>query len=226
MAENKKGFILYCDLIHTVEQLPNEKAGELFKHILRYVNDQNPITDDLITNITFEPIKQQLKRDLKQWEESISQKSISGRLGNLKRWNNDLYIQVLDKKISIEEAEIIANSRKISQPDSMQSHNIANIAVTVTDTVKVKVKNKREKSEKTFSPPIISEVISYFKDNGYTEESGKRAFNFYDCANWIDSKGNQVKNWKQKMQSVWFKEENKQKKEIPKAPKLTWEDYR
>ena len=44
MAENKKSFILYCDLIHTIEKMPNEKAGELFKHILMYVNDKNPET--------------------------------------------------------------------------------------------------------------------------------------------------------------------------------------
>ena len=30
-----------------------------------------------------------------------------------------------------------------------------------------------------------------------------------DPSDWKDSKGNKVKNWKQKMQSVWFKDENK-----------------
>lgn len=68
MAENKKSFLLYCDLIHTIEKMPKENAGELFLHILKYVNDQNPTTDDLIVNLTFEPIKQQLKRDLKVYE--------------------------------------------------------------------------------------------------------------------------------------------------------------
>jgi len=48
MATDKKSFILYCDLIHTIEKMPADKAGELFKHILRYVNDLNPETDDLI----------------------------------------------------------------------------------------------------------------------------------------------------------------------------------
>tara|TARA_R110000803_G_scaffold44129_1_gene93558 strand:+ start:270 stop:821 length:552 start_codon:yes stop_codon:yes gene_type:complete len=81
MADNKKSFLLYCDLIHTVNQLPNEKAGELFKHILRYVNDENPVTDDLITNIAFEPIKQNLKRDLKKWEKFIEKQRVNGSLG-------------------------------------------------------------------------------------------------------------------------------------------------
>ena len=79
MADNKKSFLLYCDLIHTVSQLPNDKAGELFKHILEYVNDNNPITDDLLINISFEPIKQQLKRDLLKYESKRKQWSEAGK---------------------------------------------------------------------------------------------------------------------------------------------------
>lgn len=81
MAENKKSFILYCDLIHTVNKLPNDKAGELFKHILSYVNDENPVTEDLIIQIAFEPVKLQLKRDLVKWENYIEKQRINGRSG-------------------------------------------------------------------------------------------------------------------------------------------------
>ena len=70
MAQGKKSFVLYADLIHTVSKMPNDKAGELFKHILRYVNDEKPETDDLLIQLTFEPIKQQFKRDLTKWEET------------------------------------------------------------------------------------------------------------------------------------------------------------
>ena len=68
MAENKKAFMLYADLIHTVKKMKPAKAGELFVHILEYVNDENPVTDDILIQIAFEPIKQQLKRDLKKYE--------------------------------------------------------------------------------------------------------------------------------------------------------------
>ena len=56
MATNKKSFVLYTDIIETVKQLDNEKAGELFKHILSYVNDEDPVTDDVIINLVFTPI--------------------------------------------------------------------------------------------------------------------------------------------------------------------------
>ena len=55
----------------------------------------------------------------------------------------------------------------------------------------------------------IKDVIEYFLSNGYTENSAKKFFDYYSATNWIDSKGNEVKSWKQKAQGVWFKDENK-----------------
>jgi uncharacterized phage protein (TIGR02220 family) len=81
MAENKKSFILYCDLIHTIKKLPDDKAGLLFKHLLSYVNDENPETDDLLVEVAFEPIKRQLKRDLQKFEEVKVKRSEAGKLG-------------------------------------------------------------------------------------------------------------------------------------------------
>jgi hypothetical protein len=81
MAKDKKSFLLYTDLIHTLEKMPNEKAGELFKHILMYVNDMNPETDDLIIQLTFEPIKQQLKRDLQRYESTCEKNRTNGAKG-------------------------------------------------------------------------------------------------------------------------------------------------
>lgn len=81
MAANKKSFILYCDIIHTVSHLTDQQAGALFKHILKYVNDQAPESADVITNLAFEPIKQQLKRDLKKWADYIEKQSLNGKKG-------------------------------------------------------------------------------------------------------------------------------------------------
>ena len=113
MAEEKKGFILYSDIIHTIEKLTNEQAGVLFKHILKYVNDENPECKDLITEIAFEPIKQSLKRDLLKWDDKKQKRSEAGVAGATKRWQN------------------IANDSKRIKP-------MANIAVSVNDNVNVK----------------------------------------------------------------------------------------
>lgn len=79
MAENKKSFILYADQKALFDQLSNEKAGELIKFILAYVNDEDPKTDDIIINLAFTPIKQQLKRDLEKFEKIKIKRSEAGK---------------------------------------------------------------------------------------------------------------------------------------------------
>jgi hypothetical protein len=209
MAENKKSFLLYCDLIHTVSKMPKEKAGELFMHILEYVNDMNPETEDLIIQLTFEPIKQSLKRDLKNWQNTVTERSLNGRKGNLKKYNPDIYESYESGKHTLEEAEQLAKTRKASPPDSVASKAVAKVAdnVNVNVSVNDKVINKRVVNK--FTAPTEIEVIGYFLENGYTEASAKKAFQYYETGNWKDSRGQAVKNWKQKMQSVWFKDENK-----------------
>ena len=81
MAEGKKSFLLYCDIIHTIKKLSKENAGELFIHILEYVNDLNPETNNEIVELVFEPIKQGLKRDLKKWKTISLIRSESGKKG-------------------------------------------------------------------------------------------------------------------------------------------------
>lgn len=137
MAEEKKSVILYVDIISTFESMTDKEAGRLIKHFLRYVNDLNPKAPDKITQIAFEPIKQQLKRDLVKWEIIKHDRSSSGILGNLKRWNKDLYDRVIKEEITIKEAEEIAKCRKVSQPDTTVSQPVANIAVN--DNVSVNV---------------------------------------------------------------------------------------
>lgn len=84
MAENKKSVLLYCDIIHTVKKLNNNQAGKLFKHYLEYINDENPQSDQF-TELIFEPIKQNLKRDLKKWDEIINKRSAAGKASAEKR---------------------------------------------------------------------------------------------------------------------------------------------
>lgn len=80
-----------------------------------------------------------------------------------------------------------------------------------------KVKRSKEIKKENNTHPSLEEVVCYFKENNYPENLAQKAFSFYNSANWKDSKGNEVKNWKQKMIGVWFKDENKVS-EISKLP--------
>lgn len=81
MATDKKPFILYADQKGVFEQLPDEKAGQLIKHLFAYINDENPETDDLLIKIAFEPIKMQLKRDLEKWKQRAENSRLNGAKG-------------------------------------------------------------------------------------------------------------------------------------------------
>lgn len=137
MAEGKRSIVVYADWIDKFEELEDDEAGRLIKHFFRYVNDLNPEAPDRITKLSFIDIEKQLKRDLKKWEKTVDYRSFNGRLGNIKRWHNDLYNEIILEKITLEEAENIAKHRKTSLPDEKPSPPIANVAVndTVNDTV-------------------------------------------------------------------------------------------
>lgn len=81
MAEGKKSVLLYCDLIHTVEKMDDVTAGLFFKHYLRYINDENPKTENVIVDISFESVKQNLKRDLQKWEKRSENSRLNGLKG-------------------------------------------------------------------------------------------------------------------------------------------------
>lgn len=118
------------------------------------------------------------------------------------------------KSAEIRATKINERSNSLNETERNSTDNVN---VNVSDNVNVNVNdiNKVKRTNK-FVPPTILEVQTYFTDNGYTLESGTKAFNYYNVANWKDSTGKQVKNWKQKMQSVWFKDENLIKKTIVK----------
>lgn len=198
MATDKKSVLLYCDLIHTVEKLDDETAGKLFKHYLRYVNDLEPETDDIMVDVVFEPIKQNLKRDLKKWEGTKSERSDAGFLGNLKRWHLDLYNKVISKELTINEVKEIVKHRKASlsdDSDSYQSLPIANIAVkdtvivTVTDKVIVKDIKKKEKKSFNFRKSLVELGVKEDLSLGYVElRNKKRAANTQAAFNLLKNK--------------------------------------
>lgn len=193
MAENKKSFILYCDQKGVWDKLDDAQAGRLIKHIIAYVNDENPVAPDFITELAFEPIKAVLKRDLKKWEKQQEQRSEAGKRS----------------------AEVRKRNAKLAERDST-TVNDRSISSTVNDNVSVSVNDNVSVSSKDdgIKPPSLEEVISYFDENGYTKESATKMWEYYEESRkprgrvWKDGRGNTVKNWKQKARSIWFKDDN------------------
>lgn len=84
-----------------------------------------------------------------------------------------------------------------------------NVDIGTQSKVKESIVKESKRKQSVFTPPTIEEVKEYFSENGYNEETANKMFKSYSVADWHDSKGNKIKNWKQKAINVWFTEENK-----------------
>lgn len=68
-------------------------------------------------------------------------------------------------------------------------------------------------SKKKFTPPTLEEVKAYCIERKNNVDY-QQFFDFYDAGEWKDSKGNQVKNWKQKV-ITWEKSSTKTTPVLP-----------
>jgi hypothetical protein len=157
MAENKKSVLLYCDIIHTVEELDDADAGLLFKHYLRYINDQNPEPPSKLIKIVFEPIKQNLKRDLKKWKDTLQSRSIAGKAGAEARWQ-----------------KIASDGKRIEGMAKMAVKEI--VTVNVTDTVNDNVKERTLDWFKKQIDPIFLENLKMSQKGKDIDQAIKESY--------------------------------------------------
>lgn len=81
MAKDKKAFILYCDLLETFNHLSLTDRGKVITWVLEFVNDKNPKPLPGLLAAVVEPIRLQLKRDLKKYEERAERSRENGKRG-------------------------------------------------------------------------------------------------------------------------------------------------
>ena len=150
MAENKKSFILYTDITHTVELLSNEEKGKLFQFILDYVNDKDPITTDIAVKLAFEPIKQQFKRDLIKWEQTRGKRSEAGKASAEAR-------KLLREKEAQQEVTNPTSVKSVEQDSTNPTVSVnANVTVTVNDTDIKRTIEYRETEFKNSLHPFVN----------------------------------------------------------------------
>lgn len=169
MAKDKKSFILYCDQRHIFNELSNEEAGMLIKHIFSYTADENPEPESRLIKIAFEPIKHQLKRDLIKYETVRERNSSNAK----KRW---------DAK-NATACDRIPKHAKNADTDN------GNVTVNVTDTVKREVYTPAHDLE--LPEMKISSAIEYLtitKNIQATKELVISLWNFFKQKNFAGPK--------------------------------------
>lgn len=178
MAEGKKSFVLYSDIEEMLNELPDDVAGRLFKTIIAYVNDKNPVVEDVLLKVSFAPIKAQLKRDLVKYESKKTQYSDAGKASaEAKRL----------KKLA-EEQQRSTNLTNVEERSTFSTVNVNvndSVNVNVNDTV---IKEKEE-GDKSPPPKTIEEREESFRLSltefveEFSKETVRAFFNYWSEKN-------------------------------------------
>jgi hypothetical protein len=168
MAKDKTSFILYCDQQGLFNKLPDEIAGKLIKHIFAYVNDEDPITSDLLLEIAFEPIKLQLKRDLRKYDDYIDKQRLNGAKGGRPSKPTET---------------------QITQPFFQEPKKADNVNVTANANTNDNATNK-----KGFVKPTIEQLKEYMSEQGMNDIA-ENWLNHYEANGWMVGKV-KMKDWK------------------------------
>ena len=172
-----------------------------------------------------------------EWKFSLNQisKDCGVKLVHVTKYLNELFeVGLVTREVDYTQTRGRKYSYVINGYECFNGSNLENSNLEIANTIEDNINKKkiikeensfkedkapvREKAPATFKAPTVDDAIAYFIANGYTEDSARRFFSYYDCAGWKDSNGKSVRNWKQKAQAVWFKDENKISKPIYNRP--------
>ena len=181
MAEGKKTFIFYSDWINMIKEMPNEDAGVLIKHILSYVNDENPQTDNLLVKMAFGHMKPLIKQDLKKWESIREKRKKAGAKGGKQTQANAKQNEANAKQVqAVNDNVNVINKDISSQPKVdidfdklLESYNTLTGKNTRKVTDKAKRQIKARYKEGYTKTDIWNAMLNCSKDKFHKENNYK-----------------------------------------------------
>lgn len=189
MAQGKKTFIFYSDWINLVREMDNEDAGELLKHLLSYVNDEDPTTENKYVRMAFGHMKPMLKTDLDKWDKKIKRFSEMGKASANKRTVKPKETQVEPRLTQVEprltvndnDNDIINNKVDFKGLMDLYSNQIGESG---SDIWRESVYRKHKIKQGN-----LRELVDYFIIHLGTQTGGEynEPFNKFRtyCSNWI-----------------------------------------
>ena len=174
MAQGKKTFIFYSDWINMVREMPDEDAGALLKHILSYVNDENPQTENLLVKMAFGHMKPMLKCDLDKWEVIRNKRKIAGKKGG--------QANAKQKEANAKQTEAVNDNVNVNDNGNVNENN--NKGVPTFDLFLSHAKEKAQRKNIILDEKKVKQKFESWLENG-----------------WKDLNERPIKNWKVKITS-------------------------
>lgn len=192
MAQGKKTFIFYSDWINMVREMPNKDAGELLKHILSYVNDESPKTQNQFVRMAFGHMKPLIKNDLKKWDEIREKRKKAGSKGGRQTQANAKQLlqganQSISNESKSEQAQAVNDNVNVStnvDVDSLYDVDILkNYYLENDKVVSAIISNKDNKlSSKKQLEERLTEFNEYMKQQRRLSEKFKEYSRYF--LNW------------------------------------------
>ena len=188
--------IIYRSFYEAIKGIPELNQAEVWNAIMEYSLNFNEVELSGLSKTIFILIKPQLAANINKFKNgSVPKNKQNGSKTEANKKQKRSKTEAKDKQ-------------KVSKSEANVNDNV-NDNVNENDNVNV--------NEKVIS---LEQVILYFKENDFPEYLAKKFYDYYSVNDWKDSNGKKISSWKQKAQSVWFKEENKPAKPNPKTINL------
>ena len=160
MAKDKKSFLIYCDIIHTIDHLTDAEKGRLFQHLLEYVNDLNPVLEDRVLLGAWKPIQQFLKRDLKKYENICSRNKENGKKGG----------RPSKERKPKKPSGLIGNPKNPSKPKKADSDSDIDIKEKNIKKRKAEFKKLLAKYKDVYVLEMIKDFFEYWTEHGVNDK--------------------------------------------------------
>jgi hypothetical protein len=157
MAENKNSFIAYLDWGSTFDELDETEAGQLIKLIFNYVRDKDPEAPNRLIKIAFDPIKQDLKRDLKKWVGYIEKQRVNGVKGGRPKETQITQAFFEEPKKADNVFVNVFDNVNVNVNDSLEEPKNENSDVEIEKCLEIALKDERwVRSNKTEKPELLA----------------------------------------------------------------------
>lgn len=183
-------------------------AGKQNNSGVLMLSDRVAYTEEMLATVFRRPM-QTVRLALETFEQFGMVEIINGAI-TIPNWGKHQNVEGIEK-VRGQTRERVGRYR---ERQKLLSESNVTRNVTVTDgnaTEEEKNKNKKKnKSKSVFVPPTLEEVKAYVQEKGYAVDA-EYFYKYYSTGDWIDSKGNPVRNWKQKL-ITWAKKDNEKPK--------------
>jgi len=193
----KKSFLMYIDSLDVLEELSDEEAGQLFKAVRAFHQNQDVELSPMV-RVAFSAFKNHFVRDQQKYSDICEKRRVAGAAGGNQKQAN------------------VASATKCKQGQ-------ANLADSVSGNDSDSDSDNKAKKEKTkrFAPPSLGELKAYIKEKNLNV--GAETFiNHYETNGWRVGK-NKMVSWKHAAAN-WSKRNNEQNKDERESSEKVWSD--